>query len=156
MRFRKKKPKPELATTSETRTLTIDPPIMTLMQNLVNAINGSRLGASYSPMPNIAFPTAQIHQVTPEEAEAEKKAMSEVDAFITKMEPEIKTQTEALIKEEIRDMLLMGGNRPRILELLRAGKTPRIIRKKEGRRDPLFLQFGDGLAEPIEEMQILG
>lgn len=148
MWFRKKK--------TETKTVTIDPPVMTLMRDLVNAVSGSRLSSTASFAPafgSIAFPS---HIETPEEAELRKKETSEVDAFISKMEPEIKTQTEALIKEEIRDMLLLGGNRPRILELLRAGKTPRIIRKKEGRRDPLYLQFGDGVAEPIEEMQILG
>jgi hypothetical protein len=144
----------------ETRTITIDPQTMSLMRDLLQAVSGTRttyIPAIASMGPSLAFPgRAQIYQPTPEEVEAEKRETTEVDAFISKMEPEIKTQTEALIKEEVRDMLLLGGNRQRILALLKAGKTPRLVRKKEGRRDPLFLQFGDGIADPIEEMQILG
>lgn len=131
---------------------------MALMRDLIEAVRPLFPHATFTPdfAPPIPMMIASHHVETPEEIEMRKKETSEVDAFISKMEPEIKTQTEALIKEEIREMLLMGGNRPRILELLRAGKTPKIIRKKEGRRDPLFLQFGDGIADPIEETRILG
>jgi hypothetical protein len=149
----KRKPKqvvhglsPEIQSTMDT--------ITQLMRQFISPPVYAPVMPSFSSM--LPRRTTDILTRSPEEIEAEKKETTEVDAFITKMEPEIKTQTEALIKEEIRDMLLLGGNRQRILALLRAGKTPRLVRKKEGRRDPLFLQFGDGVADPIEEMQILG
>lgn len=146
MWFRKKK--------SEETVHKLDPAAMTLFQNLLASLGNNnflRAAPIYSTVE--AF---RAVPETPEQIEARKKEVTEVDAFLTNMEPQIKVQAEALVKEEVREMLLMGGNRQRILELLRLGKVPKIIRKKEGRRDPLYLQWGDGIVEPIEEMQILG
>ena len=114
----------------------------------------SQRATSSIQMPSL--PSFLNRQPTPEEIEMQKKETEEVDAFLANMEPQIQQQATALIKEEVRELLLMGGNRQRILELLRAGKAPKIVRKKEGRRDPLFFQWGDGISEPIEEMRILG
>jgi len=132
----------------------LDPDAMAIFQNILAA-----LGANNFPRAAPIFATAPAYRAvpeSPEEIEARKKEYAEVDAFLANIEPQIKVQAEALVKEEVREMLLMGGNRQRILELLRLGKVPKIIRKKEGRRDPLYLQWGDGIIEPIEEMQILG
>jgi hypothetical protein len=53
-------------------------------------------------------------------------------------------------------MMLMGGNVKAIAGALKKGKKPRLVRKKEGRRDPLYVQVGDGVEEPIEEIYIFG
>ena len=146
MWFRKKEPKETVHT--------LHPDMMAMFQTLLTA-----LSANNFPRAAPIFATAPAYRAvpeSPEEIEARKKEVTEVDTFLSNMEPQIKVQAEALVKEEVREMLLMGGNRQRILELLRLGKVPKIVRKKEGRRDPLYLQWGDGIIEPIEEMQILG
>lgn len=79
-----------------------------------------------------------------------------VDAIIKDMEPEIQSQTAALIRTELREAMLLGGNLGRIKELLRSGRMPKIVRKRERGRDPLYLQFGDGVKDEIEEFRILG
>ena len=87
----------------------------------------------------------------------EKKDRELIEKFIEGLEPEIQKHAYKMVKEQIHQLLLMGGNRRRIVELLKLGKIPKLIRKKEGpRRDPLYLQFGDGVEEPIEEIYILG
>ena len=149
MWFRKKEPKETMHK--------LDPDAMSLFQNLLNAVAANsfpRAAPIFATAP--AYPAYRAVPESPEEIEARNKENAEVDAFLANMEPQIKVQAEALVKEEVREMLLMGGNRQRILELLRLGKVPKIVRKKEGRRDPLYLQWGDGIIEPIEEMQILG
>jgi hypothetical protein len=153
MWFRKKAEKP--IALDPPRTVGLDAPTMSIMRELMNAFLVRTPQATIAPESWFGTLTTSIPE-TPEQVKKREQETSEVDAFIETMGPDIKIQTEALIKEEIREMLLMGGNRQRILELLRAGKTPRIIRKKEGRRDPLFLQWGDGIADSIEEMRILG
>ena len=92
--------------------------------------------------------------VTPPEMTDEEKKL--YDGLMTTLEPEIKRQTEELVKTEIRNMMLLGGNWTRVKEFLKLGKVPKIVRKREGPRDPLFLQFGDGVADEIEEFRILG
>jgi hypothetical protein len=57
---------------------------------------------------------------------------------------------------QIRELMLMGGNLQRIKERLKSGKKPKLVRKKEGRRDPVYMQFGDGVEEPIEEYYLIG
>ena len=146
MWFRKKEPKETMHK--------LDPDAMSLFQNLLNAVAANSFPRA-APM-YATVPAYRVVPESPEEIEARKKEVTEIDVFLANMEPQIKVQAEALVKEEVREMLLMGGNRQRILELLRLGKVPKIVRKKEGRRDPLYLQWGDGIIEPIEEMQILG
>ena len=157
----KKKPKEPVPPAVENRVISLEPGTMNMMQSLLSLVEHF----THPPLAAIA-PVGQPMAITnayspyiaesPEEAAKRRQETDEVDAFISTMEPQIKIQTEALIKEEVREMMLMGGNRQRILELLRAGKTPHFVRKKEGRRDPLFLQFGDGVSTPIEEIRVLG
>ena len=94
--------------------------------------------------------------LTEEEKKQEEKDTEMMKKFLAGMEPEILEQTQLMVKEQIQELLLMGGNRRRILELLKLGKIPKLIRKKEARGDPLYLQFGDGVKEPIEEIYIIG
>ena len=80
-----------------------------------------------------------------------------VNGIVKDMEPEIHSQTAAMIRGELRDMMLLGGNLPRIKELLRSGRMPKFVRKRaRGGRDPLWLQFGDGVKDEIEEFLVLG
>lgn len=86
---------------------------------------------------------------TEEEKEMAKVWMAEMDSVITQ-------EAVSMVKEEIRQMMVMGGNVKRVAEELKKGKKPKLVRKKEGRRDPLYIQFGDGVDEPIEEIHLFG
>lgn len=79
-----------------------------------------------------------------------------LENFMKELEPDIQKQTEEMVKSQIREWMLMGGNLKAIKERLKKGTKPKVVRKKEGRRDPLYLQFGDGINEAIEEVYILG
>jgi len=99
----------------------------------------------YSPMPSL----------TPEEPPTEEEK-TVVEAWVKEVDPVIQKEAIAILAEEVRHMMLMGGNVKAIARELKKGKKPKLVRKKEGRRDPLYIQLGDGIEESIEEIYVLG
>lgn len=90
----------------------------------------------------------------PEPVTDEEKAT--VEDWLKTVDPIIQQEAISMLKQEVRDMVLMGGNAKAISKALKEGKKPKLVRKKIGKRDPLFLQIGDGVDEPIEEFHIFG
>ena len=105
--------------------------------------------ASTSRWYPVAVPASPLEEPTEEEKAA-------VEAWLKEVNPVIKKEAEITVENEIRQMMLMGGNVKAIAGALKKGKKPRLVRKKEGRRDPLYVQVGDGVEEPIEEIYIFG
>ena len=92
------------------------------------------------------------------EMATERKADEEwVDNYLKQIEPELKQQAEALFRSSVREAMLQGGNVRRLKEAIKRGVKPKIVRKRQiGGRDPLFIQIGDGIAEEMEEVYLLG
>ena len=118
-------------------------------QNLINAQAMSQQSMrAYTSIGPVPYPST----VDPP-TEDEKKT---VEVWLEAMGPVIEQEAINTVKQEIQQLMLRGGNVKRVAEELKKGKKPRLVRKKEGRRDPLFLQMGDGVEEPIEEIHIFG
>jgi hypothetical protein len=107
---------------------------------------------AYNPGSRYAVPMLVSHLEEP--PTEEEKAT--VEAWIKEVDPVVQKEATAILADEIRSMMLMGGNVKAIAGKLKEGKKPRLVRKKEGRRDPLYIQLGDGVEEPIEEIYVLG
>jgi hypothetical protein len=97
----------------------------------------------------VAYPVNPLEEPTKEEKEA-------VEAWMKEIDPVIEKEAVVMLKEQVRGMMLMGGNIKAVAKALKEKKKPKLVRKKEGRRDPLFIQIGDGVEEPIEEIYIFG
>lgn len=123
--------------------------LLTAFEQMIQAQLSMSRGVS-PPLP-IVGPTP----ISPFEPPTEEEKQW-LENFVNELEPEIKKQAEELVKSQIREWMLMGGNVRAIKERLKKGQKPKIVRKKEGRRDPIYLQFGDGVNEPIEEVYLLG
>ena len=108
---------------------------------------------NYNP-PRVAYASPVSMTSTMEEPTEEEKTV--VEAWMKAMEPVITAEAMNVIKAEVQQMMLMGGNIKRVAKALKEGKKPKLVRKKEGRRDPLFLQIGDGVEDPIEEIYVFG
>jgi len=113
----------------------------------------AQLATSRGVSPPLSAPSTATFSPLEPPTEEEKAWLED---FLKELEPDIQKQTAELVKSQIREWMLMGGNIKAIKERLKKGKEPKIVRKKEGRRDPLYLQFGDGIEEPIEEVYLLG
>ena len=122
------------------------------IMNAYEQLVASQLAMSRGVSPPLPVSTMSVSPLEPP-PEEEKQWL---ETFITELEPDIQKQTAELVKSQIREWMLMGGNIKAVKERLKKGKKPKIVRKKEGRRDPLYLQFGDGVDEPIEEIYLLG
>ncbi len=79
-----------------------------------------------------------------------------LNTYLAQIGPEIRKQTEELVRSQVREAMLMGGNIQRLKELFKRKGPPKLVRKREATRDPLYLQFGDGLQTEIEEIYLLG
>jgi hypothetical protein len=126
------------------------------LSKLVDAFNQlvqAQLSVSTSTSTSRLYPIAVPASPLEEPTEEEKAA---VEAWLKEVNPVIKKEAEITVENEIRQMMLMGGNVKAIAGALKKGKKPRLVRKKEGRRDPLYVQVGDGVEEPIEEIYIFG
>ena len=134
--------------------VTIPEDLSKIILRLAETMQATLENQMVSPRVGIARPA--IYRPSEPITKEGKKDREVIEKFVESIEPEIQKQAYKMVKEQIHDLLLMGGNRRRILELLKLGKIPKLIRKKEGPRDPLWLQFGDGVEEAIEEIYILG
>jgi len=124
--------------------------LMSAFEQLVVAQLAMSRGVS--PPLSTSSPQSQLSPLEPP-SEEEKQWL---EGYLKELEPDIQKQTAELVKSQVREWMLMGGNIKAIKERLKGGKKAKIVRKKEGRRDPLYLQFGDGVEEPIEEVYLLG
>ena len=97
----------------------------------------------------IAYPVNPLDEPTKEEKEV-------VEAWMKEIDPVIEKEAVTMLKGQVRDMMLMGGNVKAVAKALKEKKKPKLVRKKEGRRDPLYIQIGDGVEEPIEEIYLFG
>jgi hypothetical protein len=97
----------------------------------------------------IAYPVNPLEEPTKEEKEV-------VEAWMKEIDPVIEKEAVTMLKGQVRDMMLMGGNIKAVAKALKEKKKPKLVRKKEGRRDPLYIQIGDGVEEPIEEIYLFG
>lgn len=102
------------------------------------------------PYANMVMPSLRSEEPPTEEEKAT------VEAWLNEVDPVVQKEALAVLREEIRGMMLMGGNVKAIAGALKKGKKPKLVRKKEGRHDPLFIQLGDGVEEPIEEIHVFG
>jgi len=93
--------------------------------------------------------------VSPFEAPTEEEKQV-VEAWMKEIDPVIEKEAVAMLKEQVQGMMLMGGNVKAVAKALKEKKKPKLVRKKEGRRDPLYIQIGDGVEEPIEEIYLFG
>lgn len=74
-----------------------------------------------------------------------------VDAFMENLEPEIKEIAVAMIREEIRDKLLLGGHAKKIKEALTKKRRAKIKRKK----GCVFLELGEGTpTDPTDSIMV--
>lgn len=134
--------------------VTIPEDLSKIILRLAETMQATLENQMVSPRVGIARPA--IYRPSEPITKEGKKDREVIEKFVESIEPEIQKQAYKMVKEQIHELLLMGGNRRRIVELLKLGKIPKLIRKKEGPRDPLWLQFGDGIEEPIEEIYLLG
>ncbi len=79
-----------------------------------------------------------------------------LNTYLEQIGPDIRKQTEELIRSQVREAMLMGGNLQRLKELFKRKGPPKLVRKPENMHDSLYLQFGDGLETEIEEIYLLG
>ena len=106
-----------------------------------------------------AYPTGRpayaVPMISPFE-EPTKEEKEVVEAWMKEIDPVIEKEAVAVLKGQVRDMMRMGGNVKAVAKALKEKKKPKLVRKKEGRRDPLYIQIGDGIEEPIEEIYLFG
>jgi hypothetical protein len=106
---------------------------------------------------NFAFGRATFAvPVSPLEAPPTEEEKQVVEAWMKEIDPVIEKEAVTMLKGQVRDMMLMGGNIKAVAKALKEKKKPKLVRKKEGRRDPLYIQIGDGVEEPIEEIYLFG
>ena len=121
------------------------------LDSLIQMIQAQTI--SYAPSrPTYAM---TMPSLTPAEPPTEEEIHA-VEAWVKEVDTVIQNEAIVVLKEEIRSMMMMGGNVKAIAGALKKGKKPKLVRKKEGRRDPLYIQLGDGVEEPIEEIYVLG
>lgn len=106
----------------------------------------SVIGRYFTNQPTLHAIPAPISALVPEPSQEDRAI---IDEFMKNhLEPEIKENAIDMLRGEIRDKLLLGGNPKRIKELLSKGKKGKLKRKK----GCLYLEFGEGTpGDPISD-----
>jgi hypothetical protein len=122
--------------------------------DLITSVLMNQYGArSVLPSPTLPTPMALVGGT---EFGPSREDQEWLDQYMKQIEPELRQQSEELLRTQVRESLLLGGNLRRLKEAIRKGQKPKIVRKREGRRDPLYIQLGDGIAETMEEIYLFG
>lgn len=116
--------------------------------DLYHAYISQALRSAITSMPSQGIPVASIPLSDKERFEKEVA----IGVIMANLEPEVKARAEGLFKGQLKDMLSRVWDLGVLKEA--AKKKCSLIKKRRGSGTSLYIQYGDGVEEPIEEILI--